>query len=96
LTARRCERETPAEWSPSQVFSTTFDGGRLGLIGFSNDDLPDLTSPSNLTPFHVTNSTAAVNAEAARLRAMGVQTIVALGHHLDAGRSQRGVELQDR
>jgi 2',3'-cyclic-nucleotide 2'-phosphodiesterase (5'-nucleotidase family) len=71
---------TPAEWSPSRVFSTTFDGGRLGLIGFSNDDLPDLTSPSNLTPFQVTNSTAAVNAEAAKLKAKGVQTIVAVGH----------------
>jgi 2',3'-cyclic-nucleotide 2'-phosphodiesterase (5'-nucleotidase family) len=71
---------TPAEWSPSHVFSTTFDGGKLGLIGFSNDDLPDLTSPGNLTPFHVTNSTAAVNAEAAKLKASGVQTIVAMGH----------------
>jgi 2',3'-cyclic-nucleotide 2'-phosphodiesterase (5'-nucleotidase family) len=71
---------TPAEWSPSQVFSATFDGGKLGLIGFSNDDLPDLTTPGNLTPFHVTNSTAAVNAEAAKLKAKGVQTVVAFGH----------------
>jgi 2',3'-cyclic-nucleotide 2'-phosphodiesterase (5'-nucleotidase family) len=71
---------TPAEWSPSQVFSATFDGGKLGLTGFSNDDLPDLTTPGNLTPFHVTNSTAAVNAEAAKLKAKGVQAIVAVGH----------------
>src|SRR5262249_12001680 len=71
---------TPAEWSPSRVFSATFDGGKLGLVGFSNDDLPDLTTAGNLTPFHLTNSTAAVNAEAAKLKAKGVQTIVAIGH----------------
>lgn len=71
---------TPPEWSPSHVFSTTFDGGKLGLVGFSNDDLPELTSPGNLTPFQVTNSTAAVNAEVAKLKAKGVQTIVAVGH----------------
>jgi 2',3'-cyclic-nucleotide 2'-phosphodiesterase (5'-nucleotidase family) len=71
---------TPAEWSPSKVFVDTFDGVKVGVIGFSNDDLPDLISPNALTPFHVSNSTAAVNAEAARLRASGINTIVAIGH----------------
>ncbi len=69
---------TPPEWSPSKVFD--FDGVKLGMIGFSNDDLPTLTFPTALGPFHVTDSLAAVNAEAARLRARGIKTIVAIGH----------------
>jgi 2',3'-cyclic-nucleotide 2'-phosphodiesterase (5'-nucleotidase family) len=72
--------KTPAEWSPSHVFSTTFDGGKLGVIGFTNDDAPTLVPSTAFDPFHVSNSLAAVNAEAARLKAQGVQTIVAIGH----------------
>lgn len=71
--------KTPAEWSPSQVFDI-FGGVKLGIIGYSNDDLPDLVSPTALGPFHVANSTAAVNAEAARLKAKGIGPIVAIGH----------------
>jgi 2',3'-cyclic-nucleotide 2'-phosphodiesterase (5'-nucleotidase family) len=70
--------KTPAEWSPSHVF--TFDGVKVGVIGFSNDDIPELTSPAALTPFHVANSTAAVNAEAAKLKSQKIDTIVAIGH----------------
>lgn len=72
--------DTPAEWSPSHVFDTTFNGGKLGVVGFSNEDLPTLVSPTALPPFHVTDPIAAVNAEAARLRAQGVTIIVAIGH----------------
>jgi 2',3'-cyclic-nucleotide 2'-phosphodiesterase (5'-nucleotidase family)/predicted AlkP superfamily phosphohydrolase/phosphomutase len=69
---------TPPEWSPSQVFK--FDHGvKLGIVGFSNDDLPELTSPAALVPFHVENSTAHVNAEAARI-AKKTDGIVAIGH----------------
>jgi 2',3'-cyclic-nucleotide 2'-phosphodiesterase (5'-nucleotidase family) len=71
---------TPAEWSPSKVFDTTFGGAKVGIVGFSNDDLPTLINPAGLVPFHVENSTAAVNAEAARLKARGIDTIVAIGH----------------
>ncbi|MEP6526444.1 MAG: 5'-nucleotidase C-terminal domain-containing protein [Nocardioidaceae bacterium] len=71
--------KTPAEWSPSVVVDT-FDGVKVGIVGFSNDDIPELTSPGALSPFHVANSLAAVNAEAARLRSKGIGTIVALGH----------------
>jgi 2',3'-cyclic-nucleotide 2'-phosphodiesterase (5'-nucleotidase family)/predicted AlkP superfamily phosphohydrolase/phosphomutase len=69
---------TPAEWSPSKVFS--FDGVKIGMVGFSNDDIPELTSPASLPPFHIANSLTAVNAEAARLKATGIKTIVAFGH----------------
>ena len=71
--------KTPAEWSPSAVVDT-FGGLKVGIVGFSNDDIPELTSPGALSPFHVANSLAAVNAEAARLRSKGIGTIVALGH----------------
>ena len=71
--------KTPAEWSPSAVVDT-FGGLKVGIVGFSNDDIPDLTSPGALGPFHVANSLASVNAEAARLRSKGIGTIVALGH----------------
>jgi 2',3'-cyclic-nucleotide 2'-phosphodiesterase (5'-nucleotidase family) len=53
---------------------------KFGIVGFSNDDLPTLINPAGLVPFHVENSTAAVNAEAARLKARGINTIVAIGH----------------
>jgi 2',3'-cyclic-nucleotide 2'-phosphodiesterase (5'-nucleotidase family)/predicted AlkP superfamily phosphohydrolase/phosphomutase len=69
---------TPKEWSPSGVFS--FDGVKIGLIGFTNEDAPTLVFPGSFDPFHVGNATAAVNAEAARLKAANVNTIVAMGH----------------
>jgi len=71
---------TPAEWSKSKVFTGTFGGVKVGIVGFSNDDLPTLINPAGLPPFHVENSTNAVNAEAARLKALGINTIVAIGH----------------
>jgi 2',3'-cyclic-nucleotide 2'-phosphodiesterase (5'-nucleotidase family) len=71
--------KTPPEWSPSAIVGA-FGGVKIGLIGYTNDDLPELTSPGALAPFHVANSLDAVNAEAARLKATGIDTIVALGH----------------
>jgi len=70
---------TPPEWAPSAIVRL-FDGVKLGVIGFSNDDIPELTSPTALTPFHVADSTVAVNAEAAKLKARGITSIIALGH----------------
>jgi 2',3'-cyclic-nucleotide 2'-phosphodiesterase (5'-nucleotidase family) len=71
---------TPAEWSPSELFRF----GRstdASAIGFSNDDIPLLTRPGALGPFHVANSTDAVNAEAARIRRQKrSEFVVALGH----------------
>ena len=72
--------KTPAEWSPSKVFDNTFGGVKLGVVGYSNDDLPTLIAPTALPPFQVTNSLAAVNAEAAKLKAKGKGPVVAVGH----------------
>ncbi|HEX8865015.1 MAG TPA: 5'-nucleotidase C-terminal domain-containing protein, partial [Lentzea sp.] len=71
--------KTPPEWAPSAV-ADVFGGVKLGIVGFSNDDLLELTAPGAISPFQLTNSTTAVNAEAARLKARGVNAIVALGH----------------
>jgi 2',3'-cyclic-nucleotide 2'-phosphodiesterase (5'-nucleotidase family) len=71
--------ETPEEWSKSRLFD--FGPFKLGIIGFSNDDLPTLINPAGLVPFHVANSTDAVNKRAAQLSTQsGVAAIVAIGH----------------
>ncbi len=70
---------TPPQWRKSVVVDS-FDGAKVGIIGFSNPDIPELTAPGSLGPFHVTDPVAAVNAEAARLKAQGIGTIIALGH----------------
>jgi 2',3'-cyclic-nucleotide 2'-phosphodiesterase (5'-nucleotidase family)/predicted AlkP superfamily phosphohydrolase/phosphomutase len=68
----------PAEWTRSRVFD--LDGFKLAVVGFSNDDLETLIFPGNLDPFEVANSLTAVNAEATKLRSMGLGAVVALGH----------------
>jgi 2',3'-cyclic-nucleotide 2'-phosphodiesterase (5'-nucleotidase family)/predicted AlkP superfamily phosphohydrolase/phosphomutase len=70
---------TPAEWSPSRVFEFG-DDVRLGVVGFSNEDIPELTKPGSLGPFHLEPAGPAVNAEAAGLAAQ-TDAIVAMGHH---------------
>ncbi|HWQ15449.1 MAG TPA: alkaline phosphatase family protein [Roseiflexaceae bacterium] len=70
---------TPAEWSPSKVFDT-FDGARLGVVGFTNEDAPTLVFPNAFDPFQVKPRLPAVQAEVNRLRARGIKTIVVLGH----------------
>ena len=70
--------ETPKEWSPSYVFKFKH-GVEVGFVGFSNDDLPTLINPVGLVPFQVTNSLAAVNAEAASVMKK-TDAIVAMGH----------------
>ena len=73
--------KTPPEWQPSHVFDTTFDGFKLGVIGFSNSDLTTLIFPGNLDPFVVTDAETAIKAQAARLRSKSnVNVIVAVGH----------------
>jgi 2',3'-cyclic-nucleotide 2'-phosphodiesterase (5'-nucleotidase family) len=72
--------EPPAEWSKSRNFD--IGGVRIGIIGFSNEDIPELTKPGSLGPFVVTNATAAVNKRAAQLNNQkGMGAIIAIGHH---------------
>ncbi len=72
---------TPPEWAKSKVF--TIDTGlRVGFVGFSNPDIPELTKPGSLGPFHVADPVVAVNDEARRLarQRKDVAAIVAIGH----------------
>ena len=72
--------EPPAEWSKSRTVD--LGGVKLAMIGFSNEDIPELTKPGSLGPFVVTNATDAVNKRAAQLsRQKGIAAIVAMGHH---------------
>jgi 2',3'-cyclic-nucleotide 2'-phosphodiesterase (5'-nucleotidase family) len=68
----------PKHWERSRLINV--GGVRIGVIGFSNFDIPELTFPGALGPFQVLDPIAAVNAEAARLKSQGVPVIVALGH----------------
>lgn len=71
--------KTPAEWSPSVVFDT-FDGGKVGFVGFTNEDAPTLVFPNSFSPFTVQPRLAKVQAEVNRLRSKGVKTIIVIGH----------------
>lgn len=71
---------TPEEWSPSTVFDD-FDEGKLGVVGFSNEDIPNLAPAGALGPFHVDPRIPAVNREIAKLRSKDqVNAIVVIGH----------------
>ncbi|HET7726141.1 MAG TPA: alkaline phosphatase family protein [Candidatus Limnocylindrales bacterium] len=69
---------TPAEWSPSAVFQ--FNGFKLGVVGFTNEDAPLLVFPDSFDPFTVEPRIPRVQAEVSRLRSRGVDVVVVLGH----------------
>ncbi len=69
----------PSEWDASKVYTAT-DGTTLGLVGFSNEDIPLLIFPGGLGTFTITNPSVAVSSTAAALKAQGVDAIVAFGH----------------
>jgi 2',3'-cyclic-nucleotide 2'-phosphodiesterase (5'-nucleotidase family)/predicted AlkP superfamily phosphohydrolase/phosphomutase len=78
---------TPPEWKPSQVF--TVGNVRVGVVGFSNDDLLTLVRPDALGAFHVASSLASANAEASRLRSGGRSTDDADENSESEGNRQR-------
>ncbi|CAA9558709.1 MAG: 5'-nucleotidase, partial [uncultured Thermomicrobiales bacterium] len=73
---------TPVAGAAGFAPSTTFDfgGATLGLIGFSNTDIPNLTRPGALGPYEVIDPIAPITDEAARLREAGATIVVAMGH----------------
>jgi 2',3'-cyclic-nucleotide 2'-phosphodiesterase (5'-nucleotidase family)/predicted AlkP superfamily phosphohydrolase/phosphomutase len=69
----------PPEWKASQVFS--FDGFKLGVVGYTLPELASLIPPGYLDPFKITDPVAAINAEAARLRSKSkLDAVIAVGH----------------
>ena len=70
--------KTPKEWSPSVTFNV--EGGKLGLVGFTNEDAPSLVFPDAFGPFRVVPRVLSVQREVDRLRQKGAKVIVVLGH----------------
>jgi 2',3'-cyclic-nucleotide 2'-phosphodiesterase (5'-nucleotidase family) len=69
----------PPEWKSSYVFQ--FDGFKLGVIGYTLPELPQLIFPGYLDPFVIKDPVKSVNAEANRLRSgRKVNAIIAVGH----------------
>jgi 2',3'-cyclic-nucleotide 2'-phosphodiesterase (5'-nucleotidase family) len=68
----------PPEWKRSQTWN--FPGFKLGVIGFSNEDLESLIFPGNLDPFEVLDTTASINSEVLKLQRQGAKVIIAIGH----------------
>ena len=73
---------TPVAGDPPFLPSLLLDveGVSVGLIGFSNPDIPQLTRPGALGPYRVIDPVEPINAEAARLREQGADVIIAMGH----------------
>jgi len=71
--------KTPPEWSPSKVFDT-FDGAKLGVVGFTNEDAPTLVFPNSFAPFTVQPRIQRVQAEVNALKAKKIGPIVVMGH----------------
>ena len=70
--------KTPKEWSPSVTLNV--EGGKLGLVGFTNEDAPTLVFPESFDPFSVVARIPRVQAEIDALRAKGAKVIVVIGH----------------
>ena len=70
--------KTPSQWKPSVTFNV--EGGKLGLVGFTNEDAPTLVFPDSFTPFSVVPRIPKVQAEVNALRAKGAKVIVVIGH----------------
>jgi 2',3'-cyclic-nucleotide 2'-phosphodiesterase (5'-nucleotidase family) len=58
----------------------TFDGAKLGVVGFTNEDAPNLVFPNAFTPFTVHPRQPTVQAEVNALAAKKIGPIVVMGH----------------
>ena len=69
---------TPKEWAPSVTFNV--EGAKLGIVGFTNEDAPQLVFPNAFAPFSVVARLAKVQAEVDALRKKNVKVVVVMGH----------------
>jgi 2',3'-cyclic-nucleotide 2'-phosphodiesterase (5'-nucleotidase family)/predicted AlkP superfamily phosphohydrolase/phosphomutase len=76
--AEAAEAGVTENWQPSVVFDV--NGVSVGVIGFTTLDTPHVTRPGALAPFEVIQPQPLINDEAARLRAEGVDVVLAVGH----------------
>lgn len=69
----------PADWKAFHIFE--FDGFRVGVVGYTLTELPQLIFPGYLDPFKVTDPAEAVNRYAAQIRSKSkINAVVAVGH----------------
>lgn len=79
----------PATWI------RTVDGVRTGFVGAVTEDLPALVSPDGIADLEVTDIVDSVNAEAADLRAKGVDLVIMLVHEGSASTSCTSPQFTD-
>jgi 5'-nucleotidase len=63
---------------PTQVIER--DGVRVGFIGVTTEDTPNIVVPDAMEPFTITDISETVNRQARRLQDQGVKAIVVLAH----------------
>jgi 2',3'-cyclic-nucleotide 2'-phosphodiesterase (5'-nucleotidase family) len=80
VPARDDASPLPGEQPFQSSLVLDLDGVTLGLIGFSNPDIPNLTRPGALGPYRVIDPVQPITDEAARLREQGAAAVVAMGH----------------
>jgi 5'-nucleotidase len=69
---------TPAWAKPYTI--VTVDGVRLGIIGLSTPDTPNVTTPANVVKLAFTDPVAATIAAAQQLRAAGADAVIVIAH----------------
>jgi 5'-nucleotidase len=81
LSANMTEKTTgrvPSWAKPSII--TTVGGVKLGIIGISTPDTPNVTNPQNVATLNFGDPVAATVAQAAELRAKGADAIIVIAH----------------
>jgi 2',3'-cyclic-nucleotide 2'-phosphodiesterase (5'-nucleotidase family) len=82
LVPARADAATPATSEDTFFKSVLLESNdvSVGLVGFSNPDIPNLTRPGALGPYRVIDPVAPLDEEAARLRQEGAEVVIAMGH----------------
>jgi len=81
LSANMTERATgrvPSWAKPSLLI--TVSGVKLGIIGLSTPDTPNVTNPQNVARLNFGDPVAATVAQAAELRAKGADAVIVIAH----------------
>jgi 5'-nucleotidase len=70
--------QTPAWAQKSAIIAV--DGARIGIIGLSTPDTPNVTTAANVETLDFTDPVAAATGEAQKLRAAGADAVIVIAH----------------
>lgn len=70
--------DTPA-WAKKSIIVAA-GGARIGIIGLSTPDTPNVTTAANVASLNFTDPVAATESEAQKLRGQGVDAVVIIAH----------------